>query len=420
MTKHLLVYIWFGIARGGYKLNRMSARQKSKPTVLSAFIGMGGLDLGLELAEFKTVGCIESEDVVRTTLRANRPGWKLLEPCDITQIKPHTLMKQLDLKPRQLGVLAGGPPCQPFSKAAQWSKRGVQGMSDARSKCIRSFLDLLRVFLPKVLLIENVLGFANGSASARPIIERALTKINKEFGTKYKLLYRIIDAADFGVPQHRHRAIMIASREGKDFEWPNTTHEGTPVRAWDALANVSNCTSLPKSGGKWADLLSSIPEGKNYQWHTKEGGGLPLFGFRTRFWSFLLKLAKDQPSWTVPAQPGPATGPFHWDNRPLTIQERLRLQSFPRDWNVSGNYRQQAHQIGNATPPLLAEVVGRAIGKQFFDLKYTGKPKLHIEHQTSIPPPEPICEVPQKYRHLEGEYPPHPGVGKGPQPRRAA
>jgi len=294
-------------------------------------------------------------------------------------------------------------------------------MSDPRSKCIESFMGLVKAFLPQVVLIENVLGFAEGKKSALPVIETAFNKINKNSATKYELTYRILDAAAYGVPQHRWRAIMIASRRGRKFEWPKPTHVEHPVRAWDALIHLLNKgTSLPRLTGKWAGLLPSIPEGKNYQWHTEAGGGVALFGFRTRFWSFLLKLAKDQPSWTLPAQPGPATGPFHWDNRPLTVKERLRLQSFPVNWNVSGNYRQQAHQIGNATPPLLAEVIGRAIGQQFFDLTYKGHPNLGIERQADIPPPESTCVVPEKYRHLEGVHPAHPGVGKGPHARKAA
>ena len=68
-----------------------------------------------------------------------------------------------------------------------------------------------------------------------------------------------------------------------------------------------------KPGGKWAELLPSIPEGENYLWHTERKGGLPLFGWRTRYWSFLLKLSKRLPSWTVQAQPRAAIGPFHWD-----------------------------------------------------------------------------------------------------------
>src|SRR3712207_2104614 len=107
--------------------------------------------------------------------------------------------------------------------------------------------------------------------------------------------------------------------------------------------------------GKWADLMPSIPEGRNYLWHTSRSGGLPLFGWRTRYWNFLLKLAKDQPSWTIQAQPGPATGPFHWESRKLSAAELGRLQTFP-DGLVYGCTRAGVQRLaGNAVPSALAE-----------------------------------------------------------------
>src|SRR4029079_12045835 len=131
---------------------------------------------------------------------------------------------------------------------------------------------------------------------------------------------------------------------------------------WDAIGCEEFSEPVAQATGKWADLLASIPEGKNYLWHTNRGGGHQLFGYRTRYWSFLLKLAKDEPSWTLPAHPGPATGPFHWDNRPLSVAEMLSLQSFPAAWRVEGERRaDHVTQIGNATPPLLAELLGRCV-----------------------------------------------------------
>ena len=95
--------------------------------------------------------------------------------------------------------------------------------------------------------------------------------------------------------------------------------------------------------------------------------GLPLFGYRCKFWSFLLKLAKNQPSWTLPANPGPSTGPFHWSNRPLSIREMLRLQTFPASWKLPDVSRvTKVRLVGNATPPLLTEILGRSIGAQLF------------------------------------------------------
>src|SRR5215467_693337 len=89
--------------------------------VLSLFTGAGGLELGLEVAGFAPVMCVEVDEDSRATLKRNRPEWRLSEPGDIHQIQPDLLVRQTGMKPRQLTLLAGGPPCQPFSKSAYWS-----------------------------------------------------------------------------------------------------------------------------------------------------------------------------------------------------------------------------------------------------------------------------------------------------------
>ena len=311
--------------------------------MLSAFSGLGGLDLGLEAAGFSHVGCIEHDEWARRSLKANRGDeWPLLDPCDITVLSSQLRPSTLGLKRRELGLLAGGPPCQPFSKAAQWSAAARVGLDDVRSHCLLDFLHLVDVFLPKALLIENVSGFVQGDVSALGLIEDRLRAINRSEGTSYELQKLVVDAADYGVPQRRNRALLVACRDGEVFQWPKITHADNPITAWDAIGDLQlKDEELPKPVGKWAALLPSIPEGGNYLWHTERGGGEPIFGYRTRFWSFLLKLKKNEPSWTLPAQPGPSTGPFHWDNRPLAIRELLRLQSFPDDWVVEGDHRDQ-------------------------------------------------------------------------------
>src|SRR5260221_13645095 len=107
-----------------------------------------------------------------------------------------------------------------------------------------------------------------------------------------------------------------------------------------------------------------MPEGDNYLWHADRCGGKPLFGWRRRYWSFLLKLAKARPSWTIQAQPGPAIGPFHWDNRYLSMRELCRLQTFPDDVHVVGTRASIQKQLGNAVPSLLAEVMAREMRGQ--------------------------------------------------------
>ena len=166
--------------------------------------------------------------------------------------------------------------------------------------------------------------------------------------------------------------------------------------------------------GAWAELLPSIPEGSNYLHHTDRGGGLPLFGWRRRYWSFLLKLAKDQPSWTIQAQPGPAIGPFHWKNRRLSMRELARLQTFPDDVRITGSRGAVQKQLGNAVPSLLAEVIAREIRVQLLGMKpLAGAPKLLPPDRSPPPAAEPVARVPKKYRKLIGEHDAHPGTGKG-------
>ena len=383
---------------------------------LSAFSGIGGLDLGLEHAGFGIIGGIENDATARRTLALNRPQLQFLEPHDINEVASDLLPQDLGIAEGQLALLAAGPPCQPFSKAAQWSRTGARGLGDDRAGTLHGLLTLIERLLPHVILIENVPGFVRGSRSALPILEERLTAVNCRSGTRYKLSCRVLDAAEFGVPQRRRRAIVIAFRSGADPTWPTATHRGRPVRAWDALRDVRPDTP-PAPSGRFAGLLPSVPEGQNYQFFTERGEGPSLFGYRRRYWSFLLKLAKVRPSWTVPANPGPATGPFHWDSRPLAPEEILRLQTFPSAWRLDGTYREQVRQAGNATPPLLAEILGRSIATQLRGAKAHRDPMLAIARSEFVPAPSPPQPVAAKYMALAGDHDPHPGAGCGPSPR---
>jgi DNA (cytosine-5)-methyltransferase 1 len=386
-------------------------------TSLSVFSGLGGLDLGLELAGFKSLGCIEANLHARESLALNRPEWKLIEPHEVRKAAKQLTPESLGIGPRDLAILCGGPPCQPFSKAAQWSAASRRGMSDSRAKCLWGFFRLAGTFLPRVILIENVQGFVSGKTSALPTLNSALKKINKTHHVNYRFQHWIVNAADYGIPQRRARAILIAERGGAELIIPPPSHAKCHVTAWDAIGEISSAREQPAIARHWLELLPTIPEGQNYLWHTRHGGGEPLFGYRTRFWSFLLKLAKNQPAWTLPAQPGPFTGPFHWDNRPLTIEEMLRLQSFPRSWIVAGGIREQIRQVGNATPPLLAEIIGRFIKSSIFGCEDSVSPKLSILKTKSAPPsPATTAPVPGKFLKLVRDWPDHPGAGRGPRP----
>lgn len=393
---------------------------KTALTHLSTFSGAGGLDLGLECAGFESVGCLETDRLAKATLQMNRPKWNILQPSDVVTAAQCLRPKDLGLDIGELVLLSGGPPCQPFSKAAQWAAGGRQGLRDVRGQAALSMIDLLEAFLPHALMIENVPGFVTGRGSALPALKRKIREVNRRAGTKYRLNVSIVDATDFGVPQRRKRAILTAFRDGQSLAVSPPNSLRTPT-AWDALYDLPE-EDKPPALGAYAPLLPSIPEGANYLYLTSRGDGPELFGYRTRYWSFLLKLAKDQPAWTIPASPGPSTGPFHWDNRPLSPAESLRLQTFPVDWRLAGSVRAQIRMAGNATPPLLAECVGRTLRGALFPNEL-----LHERLILEIPPadvgppsPLPAAPVPRDFLTRVGSHPSHAGEGLGPSPRRAS
>src|SRR5262249_51188905 len=193
----------------------------------------------------------------------------------------------------------------------------------------------------------------------------------------YQVSYKVVLAADYGVPQRRQRIFIAGSLDGRP-DFPAPTHSGPhETRVWDsqmprhitageAIGDLEdqNEFSEPEEhvSGKYGHLLPAIPPGDNYLFYTeKRGHPEPLFGWRKRYWSFLLKLDPNQPSPTIQAQPGPYVGPFHWLNRRLRLLEVKRLQTFPDDYAIVGNRRSAQMQLGNAVPPLLAEQIVRGL-----------------------------------------------------------
>lgn len=399
---------------------------------LSLYTGAGGLDLGIEAAGFRVVAAVESDKDCVATLRANRE-WRIL-PTYIQEISSKDLLAVDNSQPGDLDLLIGGPPCQPFSKCGYWATGDSARLDDPRADTVEAFLRVLRDTQPRAFLMENVTGMAySGKDEGITLIRQALNDINREHGTAYDVDVLVLNAADFGVPQTRERVFLVGSRDGRRFGILRPTHEdpdavdehqGLEFRssvprwrtAWDALGDLDTHEWHPelRPRGKWADLLPTIPEGRNYLYHTDRGGGMPLFGWRRRFWNFLLKIAKDRPSWTLTAQPGPATGPFHWKSRRFSMRELCRIQTIPDDFVIHGDINSVQRQIGNAVPSALAERLGLEIRTRFFDDAVSSQESSLIPPaRDDCPPPEPVTPVPSKWHHLVNSDSAHPGTGRG-------
>lgn len=388
-------------------------------TTISLFSGAGGLDFGFQAAGFRTLAATDYEHDACETLKLN--GCDNVIEGDIHAISSSSLLEAAKCESGQYDVLIGGPPCQPFSKSGYWASGKSKRLDDPRAKTLEAFLRVVDETQPRAFLLENVEGMKYaGKSEGLDFLVNEVEEINKKNGTNYRPHFSVLKATDFGVPQTRARFFMIASREGQKFTFPEPTHAenvdslNRVVTAWDAIGGMKpEADENLEMKGKWADLLPSIPEGQNYLFHTDRGNGLPLFGWRRRYWSFLLKLAKNRPSWTIQAQPGPAVGPFHWDNRLLSRGELSALQTFPEDVCFYGSRRSIQKQIGNAVPSLMAEIIAREIAVQFFGKTYLEGPKLQVQLATTIPPQETPLEVPEKFFELAGEHEAHPGTGKG-------
>lgn len=392
----------------------------SSPTVISLFSGAGGIDYGFEAAGFETRVAVELNGDCCDTLRANR-RWPVIEG-DILGVTTKDMLRAARLRVGDADVLVGGPPCQPFSKAGYWARGDSLRLEDPRANTLSAYLRVLREALPRVFVLENVEGLAyEAKSEGLELLLDAIEGINRATRSNYAVSFRVVNAAEYGVPQLRQRVILVGSRDGSQFQFPNPTHgeDATatlqPYRtSWDAIGDLSPDPDEDLAmRGKWAELLPSIPEGKNYLFHTDRDAGLPLFGWRRRYWSFLLKLAKNLPSWTIQAQPGPAIGPFHWSNRRLSVRELCRLQTFPDDVAICGSRSSVQRQLGNAVPSLLAEILGREIRSQLFNDAIARAPRLMPPVRTPMPSPERARPVARKFRSMSGEHAAHPGTGRG-------
>ncbi|MEJ7656964.1 MAG: DNA cytosine methyltransferase [Thermoleophilaceae bacterium] len=359
-------------------------------SAVSLFSGAGGLDLGCEAAGFRTLAAVESDMVAQQGLIGNRAAYfaDLVESAvfsDIVTLDFEQLLGAADLEAGEPALLQGGPPCTPFSKSGYWLAYKRAG-EDPKASLLDHYVEALRVIQPKAFLMENVYGLAYANHN-RAILERFLAGVR---GAGYSHDRKVILAADHGVPQIRQRLFVVGIRADLldcspdlwRFSWPAETHDGPHERRVDrddtlpahvsaaqALEGLTDDDNPPEPeeviDGTYADALRQVPPGQNYLHLTaKRGHPKPRFKWRARYWSFLVKLHPDRPSPTIQGQPGPWVGPFHWDDRRLRVAELKRLMTFPDDFVVGGNRRQQQLQLGNAVPPLLGQAIAGQIAAE--------------------------------------------------------
>ncbi len=343
-----------------------SPARPRRPAALSLFSGAGGLDIGFHKAGFDISACVEKEPAFCETLRLNRGG-HIEESCrilnrDITNLDPE------EINVGHVDFIVGGPPCQSFSAIGRQAG-GIDGTNNERGGLFEHYCRLVRHYQPEGFLFENVRGILG---SNRGEDWRRIVAAFSDLG--YELSYRVLDCADYGVPQHRERLFLIGARDS-EMKFPRPTHgpdsrtKAPFVAALAAIEDIQDpLEPVHKYSGKYGSLLDEVPPGYNYHYFTREMGyPEPIFAWRSRFSDFLHKADPDKPVKTIVAQLGKYSGPFHWKNRKFTLHEFKRLQTFPDGYEFAGSLSKALNQIGNSVPPLLAERLAEAVLQQVFD-----------------------------------------------------
>jgi DNA (cytosine-5)-methyltransferase 1 len=352
----------------GQSLRQWLRQQAILPIkTLSLFSGGGGLDIAFHDAGFDIIQMVEIEPKYVQTLQQNTQPGKWLDGCQACCLDIRDYFPESHLN---VDFIIGGPPCQTFSAAGRRAA-GVSGTTDARGTLFQEYVRLLKRLQPKGFLFENVYGITGANqGKAWQEIQAAFREIG------YTIHSRILDAADYGVPQHRERLFIVGVKEG-NYLFPYPTHGPDSLDRhpyYTAAEAVDGADSSQEEiagiGGRFGYLLDSIPPGLNYSFYTKEMGyPNPIFSWRSKFSDFLYKADPTTPVRTIKAQGGQYTGPFSWENRRFYVSELKRLQTIPDDYELVGNRQVCIEQIGNSVPPQLGRILALSILDQVMDIE---------------------------------------------------
>ncbi|MCF7764258.1 MAG: DNA (cytosine-5-)-methyltransferase [Verrucomicrobia bacterium] len=301
--------------------------------VLELCAGGGGQALGLEMAGFRHAGAVEYEPQFCTTLRRNRPHWNVVQQ-DIRHLRAQDFSG--------VDLLAAGVPCPPFSIASK-----QLGADDERDM-FPAALDLVARIKPRAVLFENVPGFA--SARFQQYRKNLLMSLGK---LGFQAEWKILQAADFGVPQLRPRFVLVAlaPKDAEFFSWPVETGPNGTVGSTLVDLMGANGWSGAQSWARKADGIAPTVVGGS-----KKHGGPDLGPTRARVqWHRLgvdgLGIADSAPDASTPDDKIPR----------LTTRMVARIQSFPDDWEFTGGKTSAYRQVGNAFPPQVASLVGASL-----------------------------------------------------------
>lgn len=348
-------------------MNRVTfTENRLRLSAVDVFCGCGGLTLGLRRAGFAVLGALDADRLAVNTYKANHRRTSVLEQ-DIRLVDPGRWMADLGLKPGDLGLLAGCPPCQGFSTLRTFN--GGRNVDEVDNDLVFEFVRFAKVFRPKALMMENVPALMEDVRLRR--VRRSLA------GMGYRSEARVLDATKYGVPQRRRRMILLGIR-GKSPRFAEPIHcERTvhgairklprPPASRDSAHNyvvkrsdrvMRRIRRIPKDGGSRDDLGRA----EQLKCHRRCDGFKDVYG----------RMAWRKPAPTITGGCiNPSRGRFlhPQQDRAITLREAALLQGFPRSYRfqISGGRYPTAQLIGNAFPPKFAEHHARVVREQLLE-----------------------------------------------------
>lgn len=345
-----------------------------KLNAIDLFSGAGGLHLGFERAGYSIKLCIDNDTLVERTHKRNFPNIPFINE-DIRKVPASTIKDYLD--DGTVDVVIGGPPCQGFSTIGKRvsSDPSVRAEHDPRNELVLTYANLIRELRPKFIVMENVKGILTLADGA---YLKNVLQLLREAG--YDVQYKLINMADYGVPEIRERVIILGNRVGLPVEFPAPDHSDNPDdglppwnNCWDVIKDLVDMDDTPefnhvalKHTEKNIARYKLIPEGGRLP-----EDALPPELYRKNFGNTYKRLSRTRPALTM--VPGNDAFPIHPVlHRSLTVREAARIQTFPDSIIFEGNRRQQGHQVGNAVPPMFSEKLAQFITGQIEKAKELG------------------------------------------------
>ena len=345
-----------------------------KPTVIDLFAGVGGLSLGFEMEGFDILLANEFDQSIATAYKENHKSTNVVVG-DITSLD---LSKVFGEYVNKIDVVIGGPPCQGFS---QKGKRKT--INDERNFLFKHYVEVVKFVKPKYFVMENV---PNLLTAEKGFFLNEIKGLFKGYG--YSIRYGVLNAADYGVPQNRRRAIIIGKYLATPPELPLPCKQ--KVTIWDAISDLAY---LESGEGEFEQKYRNSPK-SDYEKKMRKGSKILYNHMATKHSALALERLSLIPpnagkevlpkehitksvysgTWSRMKQNDvavtittrfdtPSSGKFTHPflNRAITVREAARLQSFPDTFKFIGSKMSQMKQVGNAVPPLLARKIARVI-----------------------------------------------------------